>query len=193
MEVSGEVADLVVKEGIQVTEAAAKLAGKGIINATALLVALAKDSHKVVGKTNIQRLAREDGEAVILPLKTSDLKSFDKLAKQYGLLYAAVKKKNVDTGVIDIISTVNYSPQLNLVFDAMGYARPQQTKDEQSAKKAKSRAPQEIFSTGRGNGSTPSQTITTSDKPSVRTRLEALRAASEQTKSTPVRIPDKTR
>lgn len=193
MEVSGEVADLVVKEGIQVTEAAAKLAGKGIINATALLLALAKDSHRVVGKTNIQRLAKEDGEAVILPLKTSDLKTFDKLAKQYGILYAAVKKKGVNTGVIDIISTVNYSPQLNLVFEAMGYARPQQTKEESSAKKAKSRAPQEISSTGRGNGSTPSQTITTSDKPSVRTRLEALRAASEQTKSTPVRTPDKTR
>jgi len=193
MEVSGEVADLVVKEGIQVTEAAAKLAGKGIINATALLVALAKDSHKVVGKTNIQRLAKEDGEAVILPLKTSDLKTFDKLAKQYGILYAAVKKKGVETGVIDIISTVSYSPQLNLVFEAMGYARPQQTKEEQTTKKAKSRAPQERFSTGRGNGSTPSQTITTNDKPSVRTRLEALRAASEQTKSTSVRIPDKTR
>lgn len=193
MEVSGEVADLVVKEGIQVTEAAAKLAGKGIINATALLVALAKDSHKVVGKTTIQRLAKEDGEAVVLPLKTTDLKHFDKLAKQYGILYAAVKKKGVDTGVIDIISTVNYSPQLNLVFEAMGYARPQRAKEEPSAKKAKSRAPQEISSTRRGNGSTPSQTITTNDKLSVKTRLEALRAASEQTKSTPVRIPDKTR
>lgn len=192
MEVSGEVADLVVKEGIQVTEAAAKLAGKGIINATALLLALAKDSHKVVGKTNIQRLAKEDGEAVILPLKTSDLKPFDKLAKQYGILYAAVKKKGVDTGIIDIISTVNYSPQLNLVFESIGYARPQQAKEEPSAKKAKPRAPQERSSTGRGNGSTPSQMITTNDKPSVRTRLEALRAAAEQTKSTPVRIPDKT-
>lgn len=193
MEVSGEVADLVVKEGIQVTEAVAKLAGKGVINAAALIVALAKDSHRVLGKTNIQRLAKEDGEAVILPLKSSDLKTFDKLAKQYGILYAAVKKKGVDTDVIDIISTANYSPQLNLVFEAMGYARPQQAKEEQTAKKVQSRAPQERSSAGRGNGSTPSQTITTNNKPSVRTRLEALRTASEQTKSAPVRIPDKTR
>lgn len=193
MEVSGEVADLVVKEGIQVTEAAAKLAGKGVINAAALIVALAKDSHKVVGKTNINRLAKEDGEAVILPLKSSDLKGFDKLAKQYGILYVAVKKRGEDTGVIDIISTTSYSPQLNLAFEAMGYARPQQAKEDPAAKKAKSRVPQERSSTGRGNGSIPSQTITTSDKPSVKSRLEALRAASEQTKSTPVRIPDKTR
>lgn len=193
MEVSGEVADLVVKEGIQVTEAAAKLAGKGIINAAALIVALAKDSHKVVGKTNINRLAKEDGEAVILPLKSSDLKGFDKLAKQYGILYVAVKKRGEHTDVIDIISTTNYSPQLNLAFETMGYARPQQEKEDPTTKKAKSRAPQERSSTGRGNGSIPSQTITTSDKPSVKSRLEALRAASEQTKSTPVRIPDKTR
>ena len=193
MEVSGEVADLVVKEGIQVTEAAAKLAGKGVINAAALIVALAKDSHKVVGKTNINRLAKEDGEAVILPLKSSDLKSFDKLAKQYGILYVAVKKRGEDTGVIDIISTTSYSPQLNLAFEAMGYARPQQAKEDPTTKKAKSRVPQERSSTGRGNGSIPSQTITTSNKLSVKSRLEALRAASEQTKSTPVRIPDKTR
>ena len=39
MEVSGEVADLMVKEGLQVSETAVKLAGSGIKNVAALLLA----------------------------------------------------------------------------------------------------------------------------------------------------------
>ena len=53
MEVSGEVADLLVKEGLQVAEAAAKLAGKGAVNAAALLVALLKGNYKTVGKVGV--------------------------------------------------------------------------------------------------------------------------------------------
>ena len=193
MEVSGEVADLIVQEGIQVTEAAAKLAGKGIVNATALLLALAKDDRKLIGKTSIQRLAKEDGEAVVIPLKSQDLKQFDKLAKQYGVLYVAVKKKGADSGVLDVISTVNYSAQLNTVLTAMGYARPAKAKEEESPKKAKTCAQQEIFSAERRTGSTPMPTATTSKKPSVRGRLEALQRAAESMKNTPVKKPEKTR
>ena len=40
MEVSGEVADLLVREGLQAAELAARLSGKGIVNAAALLAAM---------------------------------------------------------------------------------------------------------------------------------------------------------
>ena len=193
MEVSGEVADLVVKEGLQVTEAAVKLAGKGIVSATALLLALAKEDHKLIGKTSIKRMAKEGGEAVVIPLKSQDLKQFDKLAKQYGVLYVAVKKKGENSGVLDIVSTVNYSAQLNTVLAAMGYARPAKATEEESPKKAKTCAPQEKSSNERRNGSTPLPTDMTSKKPSVRRRLEALQQASESMNKAPVRQPEKTR
>lgn len=45
MSTSGETADLVVKESIQITESAVKLAGLGAKNLAALLVALAKDMY----------------------------------------------------------------------------------------------------------------------------------------------------
>ena len=69
MEVSGEVADLLVKEGLQVAEAAAKLAGKGAVNAAALLVALLKGNYKTVGKVGVERLNKENAEAVIVPIQ----------------------------------------------------------------------------------------------------------------------------
>ena len=48
MEVSGEVADLMVKEGLQVSETAVKLAGSGIKNVAALLLALSRADYKTV-------------------------------------------------------------------------------------------------------------------------------------------------
>ena len=59
MSTSGETADLMVKEGIQITESAVKLAGLGAKNLAALLIALANDNQKLAGKTNLKRLIHD--------------------------------------------------------------------------------------------------------------------------------------
>ena len=51
MDTSGEVADLMVKESIQVTEAGIKLLAAGSKNLAAFLWALAKDGKKVAGES----------------------------------------------------------------------------------------------------------------------------------------------
>ena len=172
MEVSGEVADLLVKEGLQVAELAARLSGKGIVNAAALLAAMVKNNYKVVGKIGIDRLNRENVESVVIPIKSADLSRFEKTAKRFGVLYAAAKNENAE--VVHIISNVNYSAQLNAVLEAMGYGIP--AREVHPAKKARSRAPQETSSKERGNGLTPQQS---NEKPSVREKLEELKAVAE--------------
>ena len=62
MDASGEVADLMVKESIQVTEESIKLLAAGCKNLTAFLYALAKDNKKLVGKTSMKRLLRDEKE-----------------------------------------------------------------------------------------------------------------------------------
>ena len=44
MDVSGEAADLVIKEGVQITSEVVKMAAGGISTAAALLLAIAKDN-----------------------------------------------------------------------------------------------------------------------------------------------------
>ena len=56
MDASGGVADLMVKESIQLTEEGIKLLAAGCKNLTAFLYALAKDNKKLVGKTSMKRL-----------------------------------------------------------------------------------------------------------------------------------------
>lgn len=194
MEVSGEVADLLVKEGLEAARIATELSAKGLVHAAALLAAMVKQNYKVVGKVGIEKLMKEtNAESVIIPIKAADYEKFQKIAKQFGVLYAAVKHESKETGVMHIVSNMNYSAQLNAVMEAMDYAVPEAGKEEQAAKKAKPRAPQEKSSEERGNGLNKA-TDTTHEKPSVRQRLAALDAmAKEMSRNAPVKQNEKTR
>ena len=175
MEVSGEVADLLVKEGLQVAELAAKLSGKGVVNVAVLMAALIKNNYKVIGEVGVARMNRENVESVIIPVKQADFARFRELAKRFGVLYAAVR--NEDAGKdIQIISNVNYSAQLNAVLEALCYCIPTASKEGQTAKKACPRAPQEKSSDERGSGWNPQQK---NERPSVREKLEKLKAVAE--------------
>ena len=194
MEVSGEVADLLVKEGLEAARIATELSAKGLVHAAALLAAMVKQNYKVVGKVGIEKLMKEtNAESVIIPIKVADYEKFQKIAKQFGVLYAAVKHESKETGIMHIVSNMNYSAQLNAVMEAMDYAVPEAGKEEQAAKKAKPRAPQEKSSEERGNGLNKA-TDTTHEKPSVRQRLAALDAmAKEMSRNAPVKQNEKTR
>ena len=188
-------ADLLVKEGLEAAKIAAELSGKGLVNVAALLAAMLKQNYKVVGKVGIKRLLRDsNAESIIIPVKTEDYGKFQKVAKQFGVLFAAAKREKKNTGVLHIISNANYSAQLNAAMEAMGYAVPEAKREEQAAKKAKARAPQERSSDERGTGLNKQRTDTTHEKPSTRKRLAALDAAAkEMAKKAPVRQNEKTR
>jgi hypothetical protein len=188
MDVSGEVADLMVKESIQITEASIKLMAAGGKNLAALLWALAKDGKKLSGKTSMKRLLQEGKGLRIFRIKESDLQEFRSFAKK-NVLFAAIKDKRADDGNVDLVTSVDFVPQVNLFMERRGYGIPEQ--EAETPKKAVTRAPQGYSSPQRGNGSTASQTRRTermtrttdepvkiSEIPSVKGRLAALQAAS---------------
>ena len=82
MNTSGETAELVVKEGIQITESAVKLAGLGAKNLAALLIAIAKENPKLSGKTGLKRLIQDGEESTIFCVKQEDLKGFQMDSKR---------------------------------------------------------------------------------------------------------------
>lgn len=195
MDVSAEAADVVVREGLQATEAAAKLAVEGITNVAALLVALAKQDMKVVGETTAKRLARDPAPAEVIPLKKEDMGKFRKLAKEYGVLYFFAQKKGNDSGFINVVSNQNYAPQLNVVMATLGYPIPQQAKEDDTPKKAKSRAPQEKSSQERGSGLNPSPTTAAAveqDSPTKK-KLDQLQRLAAQSRATPEKMKGKVR
>ena len=187
MDVSGDVADLMVKESIQLTEASIKLLAAGGTSLAALLWALAKEDKKLVGKAGMGRLLRENKELKVFQIKESDLAEFRAFAKK-NVLYSVVKDKRRTDGVVDLVTNVDFVSQVNLFMERRGYGAP--AREDAAPKKDAPRARPGNSSPQRGSGSTPSQserrtTRTTDapakvgDIPTVKGRLAALRAASE--------------
>ena len=196
MDVSGDVADLMVKESIQLTEASIKLLAAGGTSLAALLWALAKEDKKLVGKAGMGRLLRENKELKVFQIKESDLAEFRAFAKK-NVLYSVVKDKRRTDGVVDLVTNVDFVSQVNLFMERRGYGAP--AREDAAPKKAVPRAQPGSSSPQRGSGSTPSQserrtTRTTDtpakvgDIPTVKGRLAALRAASEGMKE-PGKVP----
>ena len=180
MSTNGETADLMVREGIQITESVVKLAGLGAKNLAALLIALANDNQKLAGKTTLKRLIQDGDELTIFSVKKEDLDGFRMEAKSYGVLYCPIINKMENTGTVEIMAKAKDAKQLNRIFERMGYPAP--VKEDDAAKKADARAPSVSSSKERGTGAKASteQTLVRADeRPSVKGRLAAYKAAAE--------------
>ena len=177
MNTSGETAELVVKEGIQITESAVKLAGLGAKNLAALLIAIAKENPKLSGKTGLKRLIQDGEELTIFSVKQEDLKGFQMESKRYGVLFYPVINKVEKTGTVEIMAKAKDAKQINRIFERMGYPAPVR---EDAAKKASARAPSANSSKERGNGARISTEMASEKKPSVRAKMQELKKVSEQ-------------
>lgn len=177
MNTSGETAELVVKEGIQITESAVKLAGLGAKNLAALLIAIAKDNPKLSGKTGLKRLIQDGEELTIFSVKQEDLKDFQMESKRYGVLFYPVINKVEKTGTVEIMAKAKDAKQINRIFERMGY--PASVRED-AAKKASARAPSENSSKECGNGARISTEMASEKKPSVRAKMQELKKVSEQ-------------
>lgn len=133
MSTNGETADLMVREGIQITESALKLAGLGAKNLAALLIALANDNQKLAGKTNLKRLIHDGEELTIFSVKQEDLKGFQMEAKRYGVLFYPIVNKVEKTGTVEIMAKARDAKQINRIFERMGYPAP--VKEDTAEKK----------------------------------------------------------
>ena len=156
MDASGEVADLMVKESIQLTEESIKLLAAGCKNLTAFLYALAKDNKKLVGKTSMKRLLREGKELKTFCIKAEDLNDFRKYAKP-NILFAAIRDTKEDDGVVALVTNTDFVSPVNLFMQRRGYPAPTQTQEDDTVKKDAPRTQQGNSSPERGNGSTVSR------------------------------------
>lgn len=123
MDAGSEAVDLMVREGLQITEASIKLLAAGSKNLAAFIYALAKDNKRVSGRTNMGRLLREGKELRVFQLRESDLAAFHAYAKK-GVLYAVVKDKNARDGLVDLITNVDFAAQVNLFWSATAMPHP---------------------------------------------------------------------
>lgn len=132
MSTGGEAADQMVREGIMVTESALKLAGLGAKNLAALLIAVINENPRMTGKTKIQRLIRDGEELTIFSIDKSQMKSFNKAAKHYGILYCPIHNKLDDSGKVEIMVKARDANQINRILARLGCLLPGQDEKKTS-------------------------------------------------------------
>ena len=200
MNTSGEVADLMVKEGIQITESATKLAALGAKNLAAIVIAMMQDEKRLRGKTNLTQLLKSDKPLCILQIKEADIHKFNSEAKKYGVLFTAVTDKTNNTGLCDIIAKQEDVTKLNYIMERMGYAAPQITQDEKPEEKAEDKSgdksvkksdprTKEYQSEKRYTARGGKEKQKNSDKPSVKAKINDIKAKQkEKSQSAPQKV-----
>mgnify|MGYP002581794864 FL=1 len=193
MNTSGEVADLMAKEAIQMTESAVKLTALGVKNLAAIVMALANDDGKTEGVAKLKQMLKTGKQLCIMQIKEADLKKFNAEAKNYGIMYRPVADKTNDNGLCDVIAFQDDITRLNYIMEKLGYsatehdiepeapeqaeAPPDKAKDENS-KNRPSRA-ERTNENPHGNKSISFEDTAKTDsgtKPSVRKKIEDIKA-----------------
>lgn len=196
MNTSGEVADLMVKEGIQITESAAKLTALGAKNLAAIIIALMKEDNKLQGKTKLKQLLKSEKPLCILQIKERDIHRFNQEAKRYGVLFTAVTDRTNSSGLCDVIAKQDDVTKLNYIMEKLGYNAPdmasEKTEDNGDIKKSRPRT--------RESQSEKKYTARGDDKNrdtknlSVRERIYAIKSKQKRrTKRTPEKSKERSR
>ena len=123
MNTSGEAADQVVRMSLEVGEAALKISGTGAKHLAVMLYTVLKEKKKTKGRVRLETLVKSGRPLTVFSVKESDLKQFVQEAKQYGVLYCAVRNpKGSSDGLVDVIVKEEDAPRINRIVDRFQFA-----------------------------------------------------------------------
>lgn len=174
MSQGSDAAEQMVKETMIISETAAKLAGLGAKNLAVLLTLYLREEHQLKGETNLKKLLKEGKEIRVFCLDKDSMAEFKQHAKDYGIVYSALKQKNDESNIIDVLVKAEDTPRVNRILEKMKYPLPSEEKADEQAKKSVSAARSEKASNEPSIGSAMP---TKNDKRrSVKAKIDELEA-----------------
>lgn len=174
MSQGSDAAEQMVKETMIISETAAKLAGLGAKNLAVLLTLYLREEHQFKGETNLKKLLKEGKEIRVFCLDRDNLAEFKQHAKDYGIVYSALKQKNDESNIIDVLVKAEDTPRVNRILEKMNYPLPSEKKADEQAKKSVSAARSEkALSELSIGGAMPTKN---DERRSVKERIDELEA-----------------
>lgn len=181
MSQGSDAAEQMVRETMIISETAAKLAGLGAKNLAVLLALYLREEHQLKGETNLKKLLKEGREIRVFCLDKDSLAEFKQHAKDYGIVYSALKQKNDDSRIVDVLVKAEDTPRVNRILEKMNYPLPsedektgEKIKADEQAKKSVSAAQSEKASSEPSIGSI--MPTKNDERRSVRERIDELEA-----------------
>lgn len=132
---SGDAAEQVVRMTLQGVEIAAKITGSAAKEAALLLIAACKnnnkDNLKLKGKARLASMLKSGKALEIISVKERDLAKFSEGAKEYGIVYCALKKnKNNPDGLCDVMVKADDAPKISRLVERFNFATVDKAKIE---------------------------------------------------------------
>ncbi len=205
MNVASDAAEQVVRISLEGMEVALKITGQGAKLAAVRLAAALNEEQKTRGKTRLTAMLKSGKPLKVYEIQQKDLKTFAQEAKRYGVLYTVLKDKNdhSESATIDIISRVEDASKIQRITERFGLntVDAADVSNDFTERKFPKRGNPSTARKERGDQSGPNstrtdssqQTISNSDKPSVREKLEGYKKEIELKKAVPVKEKEKAR
>lgn len=186
----GDVAEQMVRILLNGTETMVRISGEGARHIATFLMAWAQQDHSRDlarhGRTSMVRLLKSGQELQVFRMKPEEYTAFKPQAKQYRLLYSALRNKQDKEGLIDLVVRVDEIPRVNHIFERIGYGSVQQGGNSKKKEPPSLRSSRDVKA--RSMPLDRESVFTTEKKPSVRAKLEIYRKDSEKQN---VRLPVK--
>lgn len=186
----GDAAEQMVRILLDGTETVVKITGEGARQLAAFLYAWAQQERgknpAQHGRTSMVRLLKSGQELQVFRLRKEEYAAFKPQARQYKLLYAALRNRRDPDGLIDVVVRTDEIPRVNHVLERLGYGSVQQ--GENSKKKEPPSLRSSSAAGGRLRRSAEDADSRGERKTSVRARLELYRKEAEkQSSRTPIK------
>lgn len=124
MNTSADAADQVVRMSLNGAEVALRVSGAGAKNAAILLTKAFKstlnETNRTKGAIRLINLTRSGKKLDVTEVADSDLKTFCKEAKKYGILYTVLKNREDSAGKTEIMYKSEDKEKLNRIFKKLG-------------------------------------------------------------------------
>ena len=119
-------------------------------------------------------MLKEGKEIRVFCLDKDNLAEFKQHAKDYGIVYSALKQKNDDSRIVDVLVKAEDTPRVNRILEKMNYPLPSEEKADEQAKKSVSAARSEKASSEPSIGS--DMPTKNDERRSVKDRIDELEA-----------------
>lgn len=203
MNVSSDAAEQIVRMSLEGMEVAIKISGQGAKLAAVRIAAALNEEQKTRGRSRLTAMLKTGKPLKVYEIQQKDLRTFAQEAKRYGVLYTVLRSKDKNDTTIDIISRVEDASKIQRITERFRLTTVDAADVNNGFKERKfpKRANPTTAQTERGDLSGPNsiktdssrQTISNSEKPSVRNKLEGYRKEIELKKAVPVIEKEKAR
>lgn len=127
MNTGGEAAEQIVRMSLETGEVALKITGQAAKQLAVLLYTILKDQKKTKGRVRLESMCRNTRDVKVFSVSREDVKTFVQKAKDYGMLYCAVKGRK--DGMVDFLVRAEDAPKANRIVERFRLASVEEKKD----------------------------------------------------------------